>query len=92
MLAVAAVLALVSWRWGTPLALLAAAGLIMGTVIVIRLTGPNSVKTRGQVQTVLTTRTCWSAGACAWGMPLCAACAVNGPGRGLHQRTQGHPA
>ena len=32
MLAVAAVLALVSWRWGTPLALLAAAGLIIGTV------------------------------------------------------------
>jgi MFS family permease len=32
MLAVAAVLALVSWRWGTPLALLAAAGLITGTV------------------------------------------------------------
>ena len=32
MLAVAAVLALVSWRWGTPLALLAVAGLIIGTV------------------------------------------------------------
>jgi len=32
MLGVAAVLALVSWRWGTPLALLAAAGLILGTV------------------------------------------------------------
>ena len=32
MLAIAAVLALVSWRWGTPLALLAAAGLIIGTV------------------------------------------------------------
>jgi MFS family permease len=32
MFAVAAVLALVSWRWGTPLALLVTAGLIIGTV------------------------------------------------------------
>lgn len=32
MLAVAAVLAAVSWRWGTPLALLVTAGLIIGTV------------------------------------------------------------
>lgn len=32
MLAVAAVLAAVSWRWGTPLGLLLAAGLITGTV------------------------------------------------------------
>jgi MFS family permease len=32
MLAVAAVLAVASWRWGTPLALLVAAGLIIGTV------------------------------------------------------------
>ena len=32
MLAIAAVLAVVSWRWGTPLALLAATRLIIGTV------------------------------------------------------------
>lgn len=32
MLAVAAVLAAVSWRWGTPLALLVTAGLVIGTV------------------------------------------------------------
>ena len=32
MLAVAAVLAVVSWRWGTPLVLLVAAGLVIGTV------------------------------------------------------------
>jgi MFS family permease len=32
MFAVAAVLALVSWRWGTPLALLVTAGLVIGTV------------------------------------------------------------
>jgi MFS family permease len=32
MLAVAAILAVVSWRWGTPLALLVAAALIIGTV------------------------------------------------------------
>jgi hypothetical protein len=32
MLAVAAVLAVASWRWGTPLALLVGTGLIIGTV------------------------------------------------------------
>jgi Major Facilitator Superfamily len=32
MLAVSAVLAVVSWRWGTPLALLVTAGLVIGTV------------------------------------------------------------
>lgn len=32
MLAVAAILAVASWRWGTPLALLVATGLIIGTV------------------------------------------------------------
>jgi MFS family permease len=32
MLGVAAVLAVVSWRWGTPLALLVAAGVVLGTV------------------------------------------------------------
>ena len=33
MFAVAAILALVSWRWGTPLALLAMAGLVIGTAL-----------------------------------------------------------
>lgn len=46
MFAVAAILAVVSWRWGTPLALLAVAGLVIGTVDAFYLPSSGSMPRR----------------------------------------------